>query len=93
MTYTTKTPKLFAKFFCEENPNAIENVLHTFEKFHGESSTVEVIFFITNGPTSRMATPKDITYGNVLGYNFSDYATNKYDSRRQLLVRVSPATL
>ena len=93
MTYTTKTPRLFAKYFCEQESRKLAKDLELFEKCHGEAASVEVIFFIENGLINRMATPSDTTYGNVLGYNFSDYAVNKYNTKRQLLVRVSPATL
>lgn len=91
--YTTKYPHLYAKFCSEVNLSEVNKALWLHEKCHGKVASVEVIFFIENGRTNRIATPSDTTYGNVLGYNFSDYADNKHDTSRLLLVRVSPATL
>lgn len=92
--YTTKYPHLYAKFCSEVNLSEVNEALEFFEKCHGKTASVEVIFIYEDGHTNRMATPNDPTYGNVLGYNFSDAINEKYDTfPRQLLVRVSPATL
>lgn len=60
MTYTTKTPRLFAKYFCEQDSRKLAKDLELFEKCHGEAASVEVIFFIENGLINRMATPSDL---------------------------------
>ena len=98
--YTTDLPLLYGKFCSEVDQREVNEALRLYENCHGKKPRIKVIFFIIencstngNGSTNRVATPNDTTYGNVLGYNFSDYAVNKYDTERQLIVRVSPATL
>ena len=92
--YTTDLPLLYGKFCSEVNQSEVNEALELFEKCHGKTASVEVIFIYEDGHTNRMATPNDPTYGNVLGYNFSDAINEKYDTfSRQLLVIVSPATL
>lgn len=93
MTYTTKNPKLFAKFFLEENSEKIQKALNVFEKTHGDSETVDVVFVFDDGHSQRPATKNDSTYGKVLHYNYSDYAPSKYGFQRQLLIKVSPAPI
>lgn len=91
--YTTDLLLLYGKFCSEVDQREVNEALRLYENCHGKKPRIKVIFFIEDGDTNRMATPSDTTYGNVLGYNFSDYAVNKYGTKRQLLVRVSPATL
>lgn len=89
--YTTDLPLLYGKFCSEVDQREVNEALRLYENCHGKKPRIKVIFFIIgNGSTNRVATPSDTTYGNVLGYSFSDCAD---DLSRQLLVRVSPATL
>lgn len=90
MTYTTKTPQLFSKFFLEENFEKIQETLSAFEMAHGSTKTIEVIFIFDDGKSQMSAQKSDSTYGKVLHYNFSDYALNKFYFQRELLIRVSP---
>ena len=90
MTYTTKTPKLFSKFFLEENFGKIEETLSAFETAHGSTQTIDVLFVFDDGKSQRPAKKSDSTYGKVLHYNFADHAHNKYSFQRELLIRVSP---
>lgn len=90
MTYTTKTPKLFAKFFMEEDPENLQKALTLFEKAHGSAQTIDVIFVFDDGQSQRTATKDDSIYGSVLHYNFADFAPYKSWSKRELLIRVSP---
>ena len=93
MTYTTKNPLLFGKFFMEENPENLKKALMLFEKAHGISKSIDVVFVFDNGQVQRPATKSDTSYGRVLHYNYSDYAPSKYGFQRQLLIRVSPASI
>lgn len=87
--YTTATPRLFAKFFMQENFEKISSKLDLYEKCHGYKDSVSVEFYAhsDNGPAT-LITNDNVGFEKVVNYNFSDYQNNKYDSTRILLVTV-----
>ncbi len=91
MTYSTKNPIMFARFFMEIPMEKIQKKLNLFEKCHGKSSEIHVAFFRkVPGECSTEIKDDDTSFVGVSDFQFSDSQITTEYSCRQLLVELEP---
>lgn len=87
MTYSTKTPILFARFFLEAPMETIVEKLSLYESCHGKSDEIDVIFFKKNPGKCPTEIKNDTSYyRGALNFQFADSIVTAGVIKRQLLV-------
>ena len=85
MTYKTKNPNLFSRFFLEVNFEELEAAREKAEETLGPVQEIKVVFYIKNTDTGDIEkmVPESTYFSNIKSYEF---VHNLTDSQRELRV-------